>query len=122
MPEGTKTILAVWSFKRKRLPGGTIIKWKARLCCHGGMQKWGINYWETYAPVVGLASVRLLLLIAAINRIPTRLIDFVLAFPQATLDVPVYMELPYGFARVGQSKRDGIKSSEKLIWFEKCIS
>ena len=55
MPEGTKTILAIWSFKRKQLPDGTIVKWKACLCCHGGMQKWGINYWEIYAPVVGWA-------------------------------------------------------------------
>ena len=44
MPTGTKTILAVWSFKRKRLHYGTITKWKARLCCHGGMQQWGVNY------------------------------------------------------------------------------
>ena len=44
MPAGMKTILAVWSFKRKRLPDGTITKWKARLCCHGGMQQWGVNY------------------------------------------------------------------------------
>jgi len=39
MPAGMKTILAVWSFKRKRLPDGTITKWKARLCCHGSMQQ-----------------------------------------------------------------------------------
>ena len=44
IPNGTKTILSIWSFKRKRLPDGTIVKWKARLCCHGGMQKWSINY------------------------------------------------------------------------------
>ena len=43
IPQETETILAIRSFKRKRLPDGTIIKWKARLCCHGGMQRWGIN-------------------------------------------------------------------------------
>ena len=102
IPKGTKTILSIWSFKRKRLLDGTIVKWKARLCCHGGMQKWGINYWEMYAQVVGWASVRLLLIIASINRIPTRSIDFVLAFPQATLDVPVYIELPFGIRVLGR--------------------
>ena len=127
IPQGTKTILAIWSFKRKRLPDGTIVKWKARLCCHGGMQKWGINYWETYAPVVGWASVRLLLLIASINKIPTRSIDFVLAFPQATLDVPVYMELPYGFTPESGNRKGmvlkvvknsyGLKNAS-LNWFE----
>ena len=97
MPRGTSTILAIWSFKRKRLPSGEILKWKARLCCHGGMQQWGVNYWETYAPVVSWAVVRLLLLIASLKKKPTRSIDFVLAFPQAELEVPVYMELPAGF-------------------------
>ena len=104
-----------WSFKQKRLPDGTIMKWKARLCRHGGMQIWGINYWEMYAPVVGWASVCLLLIIALINWIPTRSIDFVLTFPQATLDVPVYMELPFGFTQdTGSKKRMVLKVIKNL--------
>ena len=128
MPRGTSTILAIWSFKRKRLPSGEILKWKARLCCHGGMQQWGINYWETYAPVVSWAAVRLLLLIASLNKIPTKSIDFVLAFPQAELEVPVYMELPAGFnPEDGESKKGcvlkvvknlyGLKNAS-FHWFE----
>ena len=38
IPEGAKTILSIWSFKRKRYPDGRILKHKARLCAHGGMQ------------------------------------------------------------------------------------
>ena len=57
LPIGTKTIQAIWSFKRKRFPDGTLNKYKARLCAHGGMQQWGVNYWETYAPVVNWISV-----------------------------------------------------------------
>ena len=34
---------------------------------------------------------------AKIHGLPSRSIDFVLAFPQADLEVPVYMELPLGF-------------------------
>ncbi len=52
MPENTKTIMSIWSFKRKRFPDGTLNKHKACLCAHGGMQTWGTNYWKTYAPVV----------------------------------------------------------------------
>jgi hypothetical protein len=97
LPNGTKTIMAIWSFKRKRYPDGTLNKHKARLCAHGGMQTWGQNYWETYAPVVNWASVRILLAVAKIHGLPSKSIDFVLAFPQADLEVPVYMELPLGF-------------------------
>jgi len=70
MPEDTKTIMSIWSFKRKRYPDGTLNKHKARLCAHGGMQTWGQNYWETYAPVVNWASVaqhRLALVIVTVQ-------------------------------------------------------
>lgn len=91
-----KTIMSIWSFKRKRDPFGVIEKYKARLCAHGGQQQWGVNYWETYAPVVEWMAVRLLLILAEIEGLETRSIDFILAFPQADLDVEVFMELPMG--------------------------
>jgi hypothetical protein len=72
-------------------------KHKACLCTHGGMQTWGTIYWERYAPVVNWASVDLLLAVAKIHGLPSKSIDFILAFPQADLEVPVYMELPLGF-------------------------
>jgi hypothetical protein len=43
MPEDTKTIMSIWSFKRNRYTEGTLNKHKARLCAHGGMQTWGQN-------------------------------------------------------------------------------
>ncbi len=97
MPADSKTIMSIWSFKQKRYPDGTLNKHKARLCAHGGMQTWGENYWETYAMVVNWASVHLILAIAKIHGLVSKSIDFVLAFPQADLEVPVYMELPIGF-------------------------
>ena len=126
MAEGTKTIMSVWSFKRKRLPDGRILKHKARLCAHGGMQTWGENYWETYAPVVNWLSVRTLLTLSLIQNLETRSIDFVLAFPQAELDIDVYMELPYGFQGPDSSKRYVLKLNKNLYglkqatynWFE----
>ena len=42
----------VWSFKRKRNPMGELIKYKARLCVHGGRQVKGVDCWNTCAPVV----------------------------------------------------------------------
>ena len=38
LPNGVKTIQAIWSFKRKRFPDGTLNKHAARLCAHGGIQ------------------------------------------------------------------------------------
>ncbi len=67
MSVDTKTIMSIWSFKRKSYPDGSLNKDKAHLCAHGGMQTWGKNYWETYAPVVNRASVHLILAIAKID-------------------------------------------------------
>ena len=98
MPKGKKAIMSIWSFKRKRLPTGELLKHKARLCAHGGMQKWGENYWETYSPVVNMLTVRLILLICKIHKLHSKSIDFVLAFPQADLEEDIWMEIPLGVA------------------------
>jgi hypothetical protein len=90
--------MSIWSFKCKHFPDGILNKHKAQICPHhGSMQTWGQNYWETYAPIVNWASVRILLAVAKIHGLSSKSIDFVLAFPQADLEVPVYMELPLRF-------------------------
>jgi hypothetical protein len=89
--------MSIWSLKCKQYPDGTLNKHKARSCAHGRMQTWGQNYWETYTPVVKWASVRLILAIAKIHGLLSKSIDFMLAFPQADLEIPAYMKLPLGF-------------------------
>ena len=114
LPPGSKTVLAVWAFKRKRYPDGRINKHKARLNAHGGMQTWGVDYWETYAPVVNWLSVRTMLTLSVIHDLDTRSIDFVQAFPQADLEVPVYMELPWGFDVDGEKSKYVLKLNKNL--------
>ena len=117
LPAGTKTIQSIWSFTRKRFPDGTLNKYKARLCAHGGMQQWGVNYWETYAPVVNWISVRFLLILSEIAGLDSRAIDFVLAFPQADLDIPVYIELPIGMEVPGcENRKDYLLSLKKSLY------
>ena len=64
---------------------------------NGGIQTYGENYWDTYAPVVNLVSIRVLLTISKLLNIHTRSIEFTLAFSQADADVTIYMELSVGF-------------------------
>ena len=114
LPPGAKTILAIWSFKRKRFPDGRIQNYKARMCAHGGMQTWEEHYWETYAPVVNWLSLRTLLIISILNDLEARSIDFTLAFPQVKLDVGVYMELSAGFDNGGYAGKHVLKLSKSL--------
>ena len=129
--KGGKKIMAIWYFRRKRDNIiGKVTKYKARICAHGGMQEKGINYWETYAPVVQWMSVRIMLTLAAIENLHTKSIDFVLAYPQADLDVDIYMELPQGFNVGPESGRYVLKLQKNLYglkqaghnWFEKLSS
>jgi hypothetical protein len=44
-----------------------VYKWKARLNLHGGKQEYGLNFWETYSPVVTWATVRMMLILVTLN-------------------------------------------------------
>jgi hypothetical protein len=97
VPRTAKPIQAIWSFKCKRRPDGTLVKHKARLCSYGRVQQLGINYWGTYSPVVNMVTVCLILLLAQIYKLDSKAIDFVLAFQQAEIDVNIWMYLPISF-------------------------
>ena len=89
-------IMMIWSFKRKRHPDGSFKKCKARLCCHGGQQQLGVNFWDTYSPVVSWSSVRILLTLAKLHNLHTQSVDFVQAYPQADIKYPIYLKVPAG--------------------------
>jgi hypothetical protein len=53
VPEGDNILLSVWSMDCKRdITTNEIKKYKARLNLHNGKQVFGMNFYETYAPVV----------------------------------------------------------------------
>ena len=120
IPKGQKSILAIWSFKRKRFPDGRIMKYKARICAHGGMQQWGVDFWETYAPVVNWLSVRTLLVLSVLHGYHSRSINFVLAFPQAELKEDILMEIPAGFSNSDIKKQYVLKLDKNLYGLKKC--
>jgi hypothetical protein len=97
VPARQDILPAVWAFKRKRrIDTQAVYKHKARLNIHGGMQKHGVNYWETYSPVVNWFSICLCLILTLLFTWHTQQIDFVLAFPQADVECDLFMHLPRG--------------------------
>ncbi len=117
IPPHAKLIRLIWSFKRKRNPLGELLKHKARLCVHGGMQTKGVDYWHTYAPVVNWSTVRLVLLLTELAGWHSRQIDYVLAFSQAPIDTTVYCHLPAGFhIENGEKDEDYVIVLEKNLY------
>ena len=64
-PTETNVVNNRWVLRMKKNAAGKIEKYKACLVAKGFTQIYGINYYETYAPVARLSSFHLLLAIAA---------------------------------------------------------
>jgi len=79
VPENIKILDLAWAMRRRKIGTCEISKFKARLNAHGSQQEIGINYWETYAPVVMWTTVRLIITLATIQGWPSRQLNFVLA-------------------------------------------
>jgi hypothetical protein len=97
LPPRAKLLSSIWGYWRKRLPNGLLTKYKSRLCVNGKDQAFGRDFWETYAPVAAWPTIRLLLHLSTIFNLHTRQVDYTSAFPQADLDVPVFMHVPQGW-------------------------
>ena len=116
VPIGQIILPAVWAMKRKRrIATREIYKWKSRLNLGGHKMQKGIHYDETYAPVVSWTTIRLFLILSVIFGWHSRQIDFVLAYPQADIKRPTYMEIPKGV------KFDGIDRNKHCLHVTKNV-
>lgn len=96
LPKGAKALSTRWVFKTKTLPCGTTARYKARLVARGFDQRYGIEYTETFAPVVRLESVRLLLAICARFNMERLQFDITTAFLNGKIDEDVFLSPPDG--------------------------
>nr|GEV31172.1 zinc finger, CCHC-type [Tanacetum cinerariifolium] len=97
LPHGYKPFGCKWIFKRKMKVDETINKFKARLVIQSFRQKEGIDYFDTYAPVARMTTIRLLLALAAIHNLLIHQMDVKIEFLNGGLDEEVYMKQPKGF-------------------------
>ncbi|CAA7044991.1 unnamed protein product [Microthlaspi erraticum] len=105
LPPGCKALGCKWIFTKKMLIGGAIDKFKARLVIQGFRQREGIDYFDTYAPVVRISSIRFLIGLAAIHDLVIHQMDVKTAFLNGVLEEEVYMEQPEGFVVPGSEHK-----------------
>ena len=120
-PPNSKPIGCKWIF---RIKDGNLFK--ARLVAKGYRQKEGVDYFDTYAPVARITSIRLLFTLASIYNLCIHQMDVKTAFLNGDLNEEVYMEQPEGFVLPGNEHKVckltkslyGLKQAPKQ-WHEK---
>ena len=82
-----------------------VYKWKVRLKVHRGQQEHGVHYWDTCALVVTWQMVRFFLILSILLGCHSCQLDFVMVYPQAPAEMPLYMRLPQGYKQNGMTRK-----------------
>nr|GFD04864.1 Gag-Pol polyprotein [Tanacetum cinerariifolium] len=96
-PLCTNIINLKWLWKNKRDEENTVIQNKSRLVAKGYAQKEGVDFEESFAPVVRLEAVRLFIAYAAHKSFTVYYMDVKTAFLYGSLKEEVYVNQPDGF-------------------------
>nr|GEV87475.1 uncharacterized mitochondrial protein AtMg00810-like [Tanacetum cinerariifolium] len=107
LPKGRKAIGSKWIYKIRFMSSSEIDRYKARLVAQGFGKKEGVDYEETFSPVVKMVTVRCLLNIVVSMSWPIFQIYVNNAFLYGDLEEVVYMKPPEGyFPSDNKSKSD----------------
>eukprot|EP01018_Ginkgo_biloba_P029557 Gb_20738 [translate_table: standard] len=97
LPLDKDVIGTKWIYKTKYKFDGSIEKHKARLVAKGYAQQEGIDYTETFTPVVKMDTIRIVLVLAAQHGWIIYQMDVKSAFINGYVDEEIYVEKPQGF-------------------------
>jgi histone deacetylase 1/2 len=96
-PAHANIITGKWLFKNKLQPDGSLERRKARWVVRGFSQRPGVDFHQTFSPVIKPATIRTVLHLAATRRWPVHQLDVKNAFLHSDLAERVYCHQPAGF-------------------------
>jgi hypothetical protein len=96
LPLGRNAIGNKCVFKVKAKLDGSVDRFKARLVCKGFSQRAGVDYSETFSPVVKLSTLRIVPAIAAKRNMHMHSANTETALLNANLQEEIYMRQPRG--------------------------
>ena len=102
---GAKTIGYKWIFKRKLKSDGSIEKYKTRLVAKGFKQKKGVDYFDTFAPVTRISSIKVLIALASVHNLVIHQMDVKTTFLNGELEEEIYMDQPEECKVLGDEKK-----------------
>ena len=100
LPLGSIPIGCKWIFKRKLKVDGSIEKFKVVLVAKGFKQKKkkkGLHYFDTYALVAWIATIRILIALVSIYNFEIHQMYVKTMFLNDELEEKIYMHQPKGF-------------------------
>jgi hypothetical protein len=115
-PGDVQPINCNFIFKKKRDGSGKVIKYKARLVAKGYSQERGVDFVESFSPVIDKTSLRIFWTIAASQGMRLIQFDVPSAFTLAELEEVVFVKLPKEFFPEGDGKV--YRLEEGIIWSE----
>ena len=104
LPPGRTSIKCRWVYDIKPGYEGVPERYKARLVALGCSQKPGLEFNQTYAPVVKLSTLRIILALIAVHDLEVLQLDVKTAFLHGRLDEEIYMRQPEGYVAPGLEK------------------
>ena len=69
-------LTAIWSYHCKHHPDGYLLKHKSWVCADSSQQQYGINFWETYTPVVHWSMIQMVLVLSALLWLQSQQVDY----------------------------------------------
>jgi hypothetical protein len=82
-----------WAFIQKRNENNRVVRYKVRLVAQGFTQRLGIDFNETYSPIMNGITFRYLISLAIQNHLSLQLMDVVTAYLYGSLDSDIYMKI-----------------------------
>ncbi|GKD49498.1 ribonuclease H-like domain-containing protein [Tanacetum coccineum] len=117
-----KAIGNKWIYKIKYKSSGNIDRYKAKLVVKYFNKKEGIDFDETFSPVVKMSTVRCVIALYVTNNWPLFQLDVNNTFLYGDLDEDIYMTIPKGFASKDNKTRfenDFVQSANDHSLFTK---
>nr|GEU72310.1 retrovirus-related Pol polyprotein from transposon TNT 1-94 [Tanacetum cinerariifolium] len=112
---GKKAIDSHWLSKTKLKADSTEERKKARLVIQGNIQRHGVDYQETFAPIAKLVTVKSLLAVTALKGWDTCQMDVSNAFLHGDLLEEVYMRPPFGYTSKGKKVTTSTSLDSNLV-------
>jgi len=109
VPTGHNLIGTRFVFDVKSNPDGTLERMKARLVAQGFSQVEGVDFNETYAPVLKMATLRCALALAAARRYSIVQLDVTTAFLYGSLKERLFAKIPPGYNQFVDANLDANK-------------